>query len=200
MPCAYVVAQALDVQPSIITAARRTWIPSISSPGHGDVRRAARAVDAVHVDPVFAADDGDVPDRDAARADDDAAAHDCAGARRRGSRGASITSGPWWTPADEVNRRRPRRPRDRRRQRRSCRPRRARRRRPCDRARRRPRRSESAQQREARVGERLGHEPCRRRTAPAPARAAPRRPSARASAISSASSSSPSGSASQPGW
>ena len=132
---------------------------------------------------------------------DDAAADDRAGVADE-HLAPSITSGPWWTPADEVHDRRPQRVRGRQPIRRATAPtsdggQRAR----GGRARRRPRRTPSRSSGKHGVPEHLRRRPSRRRRAPPPTRAAPsiaeRVHQQRSAAPSS---SAPSGSAAQPGW
>ena len=87
IPWPYGLSSMSIVQSRIVTAARRTWMPSSVAP-ETETRVERHAVDAVDLDPVLAADDGDVADRHPACADDDPAADDRAPAGRRGPRGA----------------------------------------------------------------------------------------------------------------
>ena len=75
MPCPYGLSMLLTEQLLIVTGGTPDVDPVEPGAGDGDVVE-PNVLDAVDVDPVDAADDGDVADRDPVGADEDAAAHD----------------------------------------------------------------------------------------------------------------------------
>ena len=82
MPCTHGPAGLETVQPSIITLARRTWMPSSSEP----TTCTFSSIDVVRVldvDAVLASVHGDVAQRDVVGANDDAAVDDAADERLR---------------------------------------------------------------------------------------------------------------------
>ena len=140
---------------------RATNVDAVELRARRSRRRPGRRVEPPStVDPVLAADDGDIADRDVVGAHDDPAADDGSRLARRGTSRRSITSGPWCDPGREVHGRRAARPRGAgaaERERRARQPRRA------------PQRAElaavlgvaQAEEREAGVAENLRHDPAR---------------------------------------